>query len=207
MKVGPKFKICRRLGSCVFTKCQTTKFSISGSAAKGAGRPRMRRPRALSEYGRQLIEKQKARYTYCLKERQLAGYVGKVRRGARGNPTARLFQLLESRLDNVVFRLGLANSRLFARQIVTHGHITLNGRRVNIPSAAVKVGDSIGIRPQSRAGGMFENLEEKLKNYVPPAWLLWDEQAQAGKVVAEPVIGEAEADINFGAILEFYSRV
>jgi len=207
MKVGPKFKICRRLGSRVFTKCQTTKFSISGSAAKGAGQPRARRPRPLSEYGRQLIEKQKARYTYCLKERQLASYVVKVRREARGNPTARLFQLLESRLDNVVFRLGLANSRLFARQIITHGHITLNGRRVNIPSAAVKVGDSIGIRPQSRAGGMFKNLEEKLKNYEPPAWLLWDEQVQVGKVVAEPVIGEAEVDVNFGAILEFYSRV
>lgn len=209
MKIGPKFKICRRLGSRVFAKCQTTKFSISGSATRGAGRPKTgrRRPRALSEYGRQLVEKQKARYTYGLKERQLANYVKKVRHEARGNPTARLFQLLESRLDNVVFRLGLVNSRLFARQLVTHGHIILNGRKVNIPSLTVKAGDRVGIRPQSRGAGMFQDSEKKLKHYEPPTWLLWDEKAREGKVAAEAVIGEAEADVNFGSILEFYSRV
>lgn len=206
MKVGPKFKICRRLGSRVFPKCQTTKFTISGTAGKRGGRA-SRRPRTLSEYGRQLLEKQKVRYTYGLKEGQLANYVTEVQSRPAGDPPAKLCQLLESRLDNVVFRLGVANSRAAARQLVSHGHILVNSRRVNIPSYLVKVGDRISIRPQSQGAGIFKDLAERLKNYQLPPWLTWDQRLLEGQVAGEPVWGAVEADLNFSSILEFYSRV
>src|SRR3989344_2177631 len=131
MRIGPKFKIARRLGSRVFSKTQTTKFSISGSERK-TGKQGGRRPKALSEYGQQLIEKQKARYTYGLKEHQFANYVKNIKAKKGSTSVAELYRALESRLDNVVFRLGIAPTRSFARQMITHGHITLNGRRVNI---------------------------------------------------------------------------
>jgi small subunit ribosomal protein S4 len=118
-----------------------------------------------------------------------------------------LYRLLELRLDNVVYRLGLSPSRLGARQLVTHGHITVNGRRQNIPSYRVKTGDVVAIRSQSRALGAFKTLEERLKTYHAPEWLVFDELAKEGKVKGEPVFGGSELDINFGAILEYYSRV
>lgn len=205
MQIGPKYKICRRLGGRVFGKCQTTKFSTSGSAnnkRQGGGRPR-----SLSEYGTQLLEKQKARYSYGLKERQFANYVKAVRGATIKNPTGSLYQALESRLDNVVYRLGLANTRAFARQLVSHGHITVNGRRLNIPSYRVAVGDVVAVRSQSRTAGAFQKTAERAKDWHVPSWLLFDLEKFAGTVKALPLPGEAEADINFGAILEFYSRV
>jgi small subunit ribosomal protein S4 len=202
MKIGPKFKIARRLGSRVFSKTQSTKFSISGSVQKQGGR----RPKALSEYGQQLIEKQKARYTYGLKEHQFASYVKGIR-GKKGSPVALLYKTLESRLDNVVFRMGIVATRPFARQVITHGHITVNGRRLNIPSYQVKVGDVIAVRKQSQGSGLFKDFAERLKQYHAPAWVIFDEGAKQGTVKASPQYGETEADINFGSILEFYSRV
>jgi small subunit ribosomal protein S4 len=208
MITGPKYKICRRLGGRVFGKCQTTKFSTSGSEQRGGrGGKKTGRPKQLSEYGTQLIEKQKARFSYGLKEHQFANYVKNIRGHKVKNPTGALYQLLESRLDNVVYRLGLANTRAFARQLVSHGHITVNGRRLNIPSYQVKTGDKVAIRTQSRAAGAFKNLAERLKDYHTPGWLLFDEEKSEGVVKALPLPGEAEVDINFGAILEYYSRV
>lgn len=219
MIIGPKFKIARRLGARVFPKTQTAKFSLSSSGHGGGKKGGMstgRRPRALSEYGQQLLEKQKARYTYLLKEGQFANYVKSVRdkNSAEDKPQARLYHLLESRLDNVVFRLGLAPSRAAARQLVSHGHIMVNGRRLNIPSHQLAVGDKVAVRPESRAGGAGrlagsepqDSGQEVSGRQVPP-WLTYDELAKEGKVLARPLIGAAESEINFGAILEFYSRV
>lgn len=209
MKIGPKYKICRRLGSRVFGKCQTTKFSISGSA-KTTSR-KARRGRSLSDYGAQLIEKQKARYTYGLKERQFASYVVKARSlsALTHNPATALYQKLESRLDNVVFRLGLAPSRPAARQLVTHGHIMVNGRRLNIPSYQVALGDLVTPRPESLRLPIFRNREEGETpvTVARPTWLEFDVVARAGKKIHEPVLGQTEIDLNFGSILEFYSRV
>lgn len=209
MQIGPKYKICRRLGSRVFGKCQTTKFSTSGSAQSGRGKKGGKggRPRTLSEYGMQLLEKQKARFSYGLKERQFANYVKDVRGHQVKNPTGTLYQKLESRLDNVVYRLGLANTRTFARQLTSHGHITVNGRRLNIPSYQVKVGDKVAVRKESRNSGAFRTLAERAKEWHVPAWLSFDLEKMEGVVKALPLPGEAEVDINFGAILEFYSRV
>lgn len=215
MIIGPKFKIARRLGSRVFPKTQTTKFSISGSS-QGAKKVGGRKPKALSEYGQQLLEKQKVRYTYLLKERQFATYVKGVRHSRRPeeNPNALLYQNLESRLDNVIFRLALAPSRAAARQMVSHGHILVNGRRLNIPSHQLRVGDVVAIRPESMnlgvarmAGAEADGGEKPEKGRSVPSWLSYDEVKREGKVLAQPLWGETESDINFGAILEFYSRV
>ena len=212
MKIGPKYKICRRLGSRVFGKCETTKFSISGAPVGqkgGKGSAKRGRPKALSEYGSQLLEKQKARYAYGLKAHQFANYVKALRAHSAKNstPVTQLYQSLESRLDNVVFRLGIAKTRLAARQLVSHGHITVNGRKLNIPSYRVQVGETVAIRPGSRERGVFKNLDERLKDYREPEWLLFDLAKREGVVKALPQTGAADLDINFGAILEFYSRV
>ncbi len=207
MKIGPKYKIARRLGARIFPKTQTTKFSTSGSPNKRpTGRGGGGRPKNASEYGLQLIEKQKARYTYGLKEHQMASYVARVRAG-EGEPAVNLFKTLERRLDNVVFRFGLANSRAFARQLVTHGHITVGGRRLNVPSHQVKIGDVVAVRPQSQDRIVFQNLEERLKDHQTPAWLQFDVSKKSGEVLAEPLASEMPPDISLSAILEFYGRV
>lgn len=214
MLIGPKFKIARRLNSRVFPKTQTTKFSISGSA-QAHGKKEGRRNK-LSEYGQQLIEKQKARYTYLLKERTFSTYVKRVResRKAGDNPVTLLFQQLESRLDNVVFRLGLAPSRAAARQMVTHGHIVVNGRRLNVPSHQISANDTVAVREQSRSSGVGKGVKVAVESdgdkagrgRALPSWLSYDEVAGVGKVLGAPIASE-QGDIDFGAILEFYSRV
>ncbi|MCC6290921.1 30S ribosomal protein S4 [Candidatus Nomurabacteria bacterium] len=215
MIIGPKFKIARRLGSRVFPKTQTSKFSLSSEMGRGGKKPGGRRPKALSEYGKQLLEKQKARYTYLLKESQFGSYVKKVRdhHQVGENPNVVLYQTLESRLDNVVFRLGLAPSRAAARQMVTHGHIVVNNRRLNIPSHQMKINDRVAVRMESRSGGVGRMVtveggggEEKVTRSVP-TWLAYDEVGKEGKVLGRPLVGETEGEINFGAIMEFYSRV
>lgn len=199
MKIGPKYKIARRLGERVFPKTQTTKFVISGT---GKGK----RPKALSDYGRQLLEKQKAKYTYGVSEKQFVGYVNKARR-AHSNPAEALRQLLEKRLDNTAFRLGFFRSRAFARQAVAHGHLVVNDRKVTIPSFQVSVGEKISIRPGSRDKGLVRDLSTRLADYNAPNWLKLDVEKFTGEVMAEPLTAETDMNINWGTILEFYSRV
>ncbi len=212
MITGPKYKICRRLGEKVFAKCQTTKFATSGSAVgakggKGGGRGGSGgRPKSLTDYGRQLLEKQKARYAYGVGERQFSNYV-KASRASSGqsSPTERLYQAMESRLDNVVYRAGFAISRAFARQMVSHGHITVDGRRLNIPSYQVRPGQIVAIKEASRGKGMYTTLAERLKEYRLPEWLSAEKEA-AVKVSRLP-IQTPEMGLDFGPIIEFYSRV
>lgn len=204
MRIGPKFKIARRLGERIFPKTQTTKFTLSGTERKTKGK---KSRGTVSEYGAQLIEKQKARYTYGVTEKQFSTYVKKATITGGSNPAARIYTGLETRLDNVVFRLGLAVSRALARQMVSHGHIMLNGRRLTIPSATVKVGDVISIRPQSVDKVLFKNLEERLQNTNTPNWLVFDQTKNQGTILSMPVLGEGESNLHFDKILEFYSRV
>ncbi|HPB60343.1 MAG TPA: 30S ribosomal protein S4 [Candidatus Paceibacterota bacterium] len=204
MKIGPKYKICRRVGDRVFGKCQTTKFTISGPDKK---RRTGKRPKgAPSEYSLQLLEKQKARFTYGVTERQFAKYVAGIKKHEDSNRAISMFKTLETRLDNVIFRLGLAPSRALARQLVSHGHILVNNRRTRVPSTQVRVGDKISIRPQSKNNGVFQNLTEKTKDYTIPEWLSLDLEKGEGVVKGEPIAGKAETTINFELILEFYSR-
>src|SRR3989344_5434247 len=167
----PKFKICRRLGPGVYDKCQTTKFSTSSGKFASPG---ARRPKAPSEYGAQLIEKQKIRFSYGISERQLSNYVKKAFH-VKGIGTAeKLYEELESRLDNVIYRMGLSPSRRGARQMVSHGHFIVNDKKVTIPSYELKSGDIIKIREGSKTKKIFSNMAEKLKEYNPPTWLRFD---------------------------------
>jgi len=197
----PKFKICRRLGPGVYDKCQTAKFSIStGKTALVGGR----RPKALTEYGAQLVEKQKIRFSYGISERQLSNYVKKATLSKGVGTAEKLYEGLESRLDNVIYRMGLGSSRRATRQMVSHGHFIVNDKRVTIPSYELKSGDIIKTREGSKTKKIFSNMAEKLKEYNPPSWLNFDLASMEGKVLDKPKNVETFLDLN--AVLEFYSR-
>lgn len=197
----PKFKIGRRLGAGVYDKCQTSKFSTSSGKFAGPG---ARRPKALSEYGVQLIEKQKVRFSYGITERQLSNYVKKASHIKGAGTAEKFYEELESRLDNVVYRMGLAPSRRAARQIVSHGHFIVNNHKVTIPSYEVKLNDIVKIREGSKSKKIFDNLIERLKEYNSPPWLSFDVNKMEGKILAKPKKVETFLDLN--AVLEFYSR-
>lgn len=206
MIIGPKYKICKRLGSAVFEKCQTQKFALvearASDARRGGGR---RRPSPASDYKRQLIEKQKLRYTYGLSEGQLARY---VREAVEHHEVPRdaLMRRLEARLDNVVYRIGLAKTRRQARQLVSHGHITVNGRKVTVPSYAVTEGEALAVREGSKDIGLLAGREEELAAAAAPAWLTFDAKALAGSVSAAPSYEPTELLFDLEQVLEYYSR-
>ena len=202
MKIGPKFKIAKRLGAPIFEKTQTQKFALS--EARG-GRTRQRRPGAMSDYKRQLLEKQKLRFTYGISEKQLRRYVNESMAKSH-QPIALLMTRLESRLDNVVYRLGLAKTRQLARQIVSHGHILVNGKKYTIPSHKVKPGDAITIREGSRQTGLFVDLAEKHEQASIPTWLSFDAKKFEGSMKAAPVYDPAETLFDPEQVLEYYSR-
>jgi small subunit ribosomal protein S4 len=204
MKLGPKFKICRRVGDRVFGKCQGTKFTVSGTERirRGGKHPKG----APSEYALQLIEKQKARYTYGLTEKQFSNYVKIVRVKQGGDHSNLLFKKLESRLDNIVYRLGLTTSRQASRQAVSHGHFLVNDKKVRVPSILLKAGDKVTIRPASQNKGIFANLGEKVRGHQTPEWLSFDVETSTGLVKGEPVKGQSDSVIDYSSILEFYSR-
>lgn len=197
----PKFKIGRRLGAGVYDKCQTPKFSASSGkfGTKSGGRPK-----AMSEYGLQLIEKQKIRFSYGITERQLGNYVAKAMQAKGAGATEKLYEMLESRLDNVVYRMGLAPSRRAARQMVSHGHFMIDSHKVTVPSFSVKTGDIIKIREGSKSKKIFSGLDEKLKEYNAPAWLNFDAGKMEGKIIDKPKNDQTFLDLE--VVLEFYSR-
>ncbi|MEJ0002275.1 MAG: 30S ribosomal protein S4 [bacterium] len=197
----PKFKVCRRLGPGVYDKCQTPKFSAVSNKFSG---PNAKRPKALSEYGTQFLEKQKVRFSYGITERQLGNYVKKASHIKGAGTAEKFYEELESRLDNVIYRMGLAASRRAARQMVSHGHFIVNASKVTIPSYAVREGDIIKIREGSKASKLFASLAEKMKDYTFPAWVVFDANTLEGKVTAKPKNVETFLDLN--AVLEFYSR-
>lgn len=204
MKVGPKYKLAKRLGPTVFEKTQTQKFALAQerSAMKRTGGRR----RGPSEYGKQLLEKQKVRVTYGLTEKQFSAYV-KQAMGAHGRvPIEVLHELLETRLDNVVYRIGLAPTRRAARQMVSHGHITINGVKTTIPSRLVRVGNVIAIRPGSTNRVLFENHAETFKDRAVPAWLSWDVKSMKGEMKEIPGFDESLTAGDLHTVLSFYSR-
>jgi small subunit ribosomal protein S4 len=201
MIIGPKYKICKRLGGSVFEKCQTQKFQVSES--RTLKNKKMRR--GGNEYQRELLEKQKLRLTYGLSEKQFRRYIDAALEN-RVNPAATLFGLLESRLDSVAFRMGLAPTRRAARQMVSHGHITVNGRRVDIPSYRVKVTDAVLIREGSRVSALFANLTERLAEHRYPNWIAFDPSAFAGSLKEMPVMSAGELAVDLEAVFEYYTR-
>jgi len=207
MRSGPKYKICKRLGSGVFEKCQTQKFQLSEArAGKVRSKGKGGRGRAVSDYGRQLLEKQKVRYTYGLSESQLSRYVTEAVKSRSSDTASGIMNRLEARLDNVVFRSGLAATRTQARQMVSHGHITVNGKRSTVPSQEVKAGDKIGVREGSRARTLFLVAKERMENHQTPSWLSFDAGKLEGTVLAQPGAVPTELTFDLGVVLEFYSR-
>ncbi len=203
MKIGPRYKIARRLGVPVFEKTQTQKFIIRTEQKKAASKSS--KPRAKSDYGLGLLEKQKARYSYGITSKQFSNYVAKATE-KKGNSGELLVHLLEGRFDNVALRAGFATTRQAARQMTSHGHLTINGHIVTIPSYQVKVGDIIGIREGSKKKALFATLDERLKAVKIPAWLKLNFDKKEVEIAGIPHVAPTELMFNVGAVLEFYSR-
>jgi len=176
------------------------------------GKKGKRRVKALSEYGKELREKQKLKNWYNLSERQFRKYLREVLKKrlrlkkVEEDPANLLIKKLESRFDNVIFRLGLIPSRSQARQLISHGHFLINDRTCNIPSYQVKKGDKIIISPHSGKKVIFQNLKNLLKKHKTPNWLELNVEKLEGKVIGEPSLEEAAPPVEISAIFEFYSR-
>lgn len=205
--IDPKCKKCRRAGQKLFLKgerCFTPKCSMIKKPYPPGVHGKKRR-RGLSEYGTQLAEKQKLRRIYNISEKQLKKYFKEAAK-ARGVVPDVLLNKLETRLDNVVFRLGWAESRPKARQIVSHGHILLNKRKVDIPSIGVRKGDVIKIKKSSLKTSLFKNLETKLKKFKVPSWLSLNKKELKVTVLGLPLRKEVEVPVDLSMIIEYYSR-
>jgi len=187
-----KCKKCRRANEKLFLKgerCFSPKCAmvrkpyLPGPATKSGGQRRG----SNTEYAAKLREKQKIKFSYGLRSRQFENYINEAASKAGGGDVkAGLYGFLEARLDNIIFRLGFAESRSVARQMVTHGHIMVNDRRVDIPSYRISIGDKISIRPQSSAKAIFKDIDLKMKKYNPPLWLKVDKAKKEGVVAGTP---------------------
>ncbi len=201
MKIGPKFKIAKRLGAPIFEKTQTQKFAASAARVKDK---KQGRPGQMSDFKRQLIEKQKMRFSYGITEKQLRKYVDESLEKS-DEPIQFLMARLEMRLDNVAYRLGLAKTRRLARQMASHGHLVVNGKKFTIPSHQLKIGDTVSVREGSRSSLLFSNLAESHSGTVP-AWLKFDIKKLEGKVESVPAYAPAETLFDPEQVFEFYSR-
>lgn len=200
---GPRLKHSRRFGQALFGTAKEAKVLQRRGYPPGQHGPTSRN--RVSEYGLQLREKQKAKIIYGLLERQFRKYYEEAFRRT-GDTGLLLLQFLERRLDNTVYRLGFATTRAQARQLVSHGHVMVNGRRVDIPSFRIKVGDQLSIRPESNQKKYFETVVKTLENYEAPAWLELKKTEMTGRVVALPEGDQLEKSIAPQRIVEFYSR-
>ena len=204
---GESCRVCRREGEKLFLKgsrCYTDKCALARRAYAPGQHGQKRKKQ--SEYGTQLREKQKAKAFYGVLESQFRKYFEEAAR-SKGVTGTRLLQILESRLDNVVYRLGLATSRAQARQLVRHGHFQVNGVKVNIPSYLTKVGDVIKVKEASSNGAIFKEIVEANENGRPvPTWLEADLQNRTGKIMALPSREEIDLPVQEHLIVELYSK-
>lgn len=205
---GPKEKKERALGERLGLKAERSLSPKSAMVKKPYkpgqhGNSRKRGTRALSDFGLQLKEKQKMKISYGLNEKQLVGIFKKAIKG-KTNTREHLINLLERRLDNVIFRLGFAPSRIVGRKIIIDGHITVNGRKVTHPNFEVKTKDVISLNSSSKEKNIFKNLKEKLEKYDAPVWLVVDPSKLEGRVGSSPTDVDLPFDVNL--ITEFYSK-
>lgn len=201
-------RLCRRSGEKLMLKgsrCFTPKCAVDrrgkppGQAASG------RRRRRLSDRGVQLREKQKARYSYGLLEKQFRRFFSQAEKQA-GITGENLLSLLERRLDNVVFRLGFADSRAQARQLVKHGHILVNEKLASVPSVLLKEGDSISWKERSTKSGYYEQMLQGIESKVLPGWLSLEKEKLVGRVMSLPTVDDVGAKFEWQGIIEYYSR-
>ncbi len=203
---GSVCRLCRREGTKLFLKgdrCLSGKCALEKRPTvpgqHGTGRKNVK------EYGLQLREKQKAKRYYGVLENQFKGYFVKAEK-QEGVTGENLLSLLERRFDNVIYRIGLADSRKEARQLVTHGHFRLNGKKVNIPSLIVRAGDVITLREESRSSEKFKNLIEALDTRVTPKWIELDKAQVVAKIAALPARDDVDFDFEEHLIVELYSK-
>jgi small subunit ribosomal protein S4 len=207
---GPVCRLCRREGEKLFLKgarCFTPKcaFERRGYAPGQHGKAGQFSRRRESDYHRQLRAKQKARRIYGVLERQFRRYYeASIKR--RGMTGLNMLQLLETRLDNVVFRLGFACSRAEARLMVTHGHFSVNNRRTDVPSMLLIAGDEVSVRMESRKRTFFKGLPDEAETRTPPTWLDRDLKNLAGTVLRQPDRSEIDGNLHEQSIVEYYSR-
>ncbi|MEA4910608.1 30S ribosomal protein S4 [bioreactor metagenome] len=206
-----KCKICRRAGEKLFLKgerCFTPRCAMNNRPyAPGKLDSEKKRRSPISEYGIQMKEKQKIKNIYGVSEKQFVAYVKNAENSTVNTkiaPALGAYINLETRLDNIVFRMGLAKSRALSRQMVAHGHIIVNGKKINIPSHRVRVGDVISVREGSKNTKLFNEASAKLKDFSSPDWLALDAAKLEAKVSSLPK--EIEGGFDFAKVLEFYSR-
>ncbi len=203
---GPSCKLCRREGRKLYLKgdrCMTDKCALTRRATvpgqHGAGR------KTVKEYGMQLREKQTARRYYGVQEKQFKKYyvAADKKEGIAGE---NLLSILETRLDNAVYRMGMASSRKEARQLVRHGHFTLNGKKADIPSILLRVGDVVALKEKSRSSEKIKGLMEAMADANAPKWLEVDKDAVSAKVIAAPARDDVDFEFNEQLIIELYSK-
>jgi small subunit ribosomal protein S4 len=211
---GPACKLCRREAEKLFLKgerCFTPKCAFErrgfapGQHGRSGGRGGRGSQGGASDYSKQLRAKQKARRIYGIYEAQFRRYYGKALK-ARGITGLMLLQILESRLDNVIFRMGYASSRSQARLLVTHGHFTVNGRRTDVPSMTLNAGDVVSVRPGSLDATYFKELGSLAETRNVPAWLSRDINSLSGNFLRLPERPEIDGNLNEQLIVEYYSR-
>ncbi|PIR04098.1 MAG: 30S ribosomal protein S4 [Candidatus Magasanikbacteria bacterium CG11_big_fil_rev_8_21_14_0_20_39_34] len=201
--IGPKNKIARKFGVNLGLKTNASKVARRLNQTPGVQGVNKKR-KSLSSFGKQLLEKQKAKFLYGLREQQFRKYVTEANR-LTGDSGQNLLVLLERRLDNVIYRLGLGNTRAQARQMVSHGMFTVNGKKMNIPSYLVKVGDVIEVKANKKKAKLFENIEERIAGVEAPSWLTLDVKKLEGKVVSFPLEDDLEKVFSVQFIIEYYS--
>ncbi|HEX8034221.1 MAG TPA: 30S ribosomal protein S4 [Ktedonobacterales bacterium] len=204
---GPVCRLCRREGMKLFLKgdkCMSAKCPIERRNTR-PGQHGQARARKLSGWGMQLREKQKVRRTYGVLERQFRRFYDRASQ-MPGKTGDNLINLLELRLDNVVYRLGFADSRAQARQLVAHGHFQVNGRKMDIPSAVLKAGDEVSVRQNSRALEYFKTRVEMLNQKGVPSWMRIDPNAFSGRILAVPTRQDLQLPFDEALVVEYYQR-
>ena len=202
--IGPKNKIARRFGVNLGLKTQATKVARRLQQSPGVHGPKKRFHGSRSSYGKQLAEQPKAKYIYGLRERQFRGYVTEASR-QEGDSGVNLQRLLELRLDNVVYRLGFATTRAQARQMVSHSLFTLNGKKMNIPSHLVKVGDVVAIKESKQKKRIFEQIDDRLSQQETPSWMRFDLGNKIGTIINLPDEKDFDKAFDVKLIIEYYS--
>lgn len=201
-----QYKISRRLGAPIFDKCQTAKYALALSR-KEKNRKIGKYARTKSEYGQQLMEKQKVRYLYGISESQMKKYIKESERIATGEERqSALLDLLERRIDNVVYRSGFAETRRHARQLVSHGHFLLNGKKVRVPSILTKVGDEIVVRDGSKAAKAFASINKNILEKTIPKWIKSAPKTLKISVADKSFVDKSELIFDISRVFEYYSK-
>lgn len=206
-------KVERRLGEklfikgdrCLGQKCALVRRSYAPGAhgkGKGKGKGKRREP---SEFGALFREKQKVRFTYGLDDKDLKKYIN-IAVSQKGAFGINVLKLLERRLDNVLYRLGFADSRRMARQAIGHGHVTVNGKRVSTPSYQIKKGNIVGLKELSLKSGLFKGIDDKIRSYEAPRWLALDKSKKMGTITRDPESDDVQTNVDITKVKEFYSR-